>query len=282
MKDLFQNLSQSSTQDEVIDSTLAGAPFGYEPSHVVRGTPLHTLDKRTILNILTETRWEDPSPPTKDTLSLHLSRAPTRSARRKRGRLSKGTTRAPAEQHPPRARPSARPDGRALRKPLGFEVLGGPGAPNASDGLRTPLANRTRQPAASFGLLVAMIRGQKPGLCIGRGRKSALCIGFRREPGPFPPRREAHARPLSQKASSRTRLRFEAPQGGFRTYTQSRFLAGTYTQSPILSTDQGCEGPADFVHGPWLRGARRRTFLPLTRETQKGRTRRYSPERLKN
>lgn len=58
---LFQNLFQSSTQDEVIDSTLAGAPFGYEPSHVVRGTPLHTLDKRTILNILTEARWEDPS-----------------------------------------------------------------------------------------------------------------------------------------------------------------------------------------------------------------------------
>ena len=87
--------------------------------------------------------------------------------------------------------------------------------------------------------------GQKPGLCIGRGRKSALCIGFGREPGPFPPRREAHARALSQKPSSRARLRLEAPQGGFRTYTQSRFLAGTYTQSPILSTDHGCEGPAD-------------------------------------
>ena len=60
MKDLFQ----SSTQDEVIDSALAGTPFGYEPSHVVHDTPLHTIDKRTILNILIEARWEDPSPPT--------------------------------------------------------------------------------------------------------------------------------------------------------------------------------------------------------------------------
>ena len=84
--------------------------------------------------------------------------------------------------------------------------------------------------------------GQNSGLCIGRGRKSALCIGFGREPGPFPPRREAPARLLSQKPSSRARLRLEAPQGGFRTYAQSRFLAGTYTQSPILSTDHGCEG----------------------------------------
>ena len=50
--------------------------------------------------------------------------------------------------------------------------------------------------------------GQNSGLCIGRGRKSALCIGFGREPGPFPPRRDAPARPLSQKASSRARLRF--------------------------------------------------------------------------
>ncbi len=114
------------------------------------------------------------------------------------------------------------------------------------------------------GLSRPKAHGQNRGLCIGRGRKSALCIGFGREPGPFPPRREAHARLLSQKASSRARLRFEAPQGGFRTYTQSRFLAGTYTQSPILSTDHGCEGLADFVHGPWLRGARRRTFSPLT------------------
>ena len=195
MKDLFQNLSQSSTQDEVIDSTLAGAPFGYEPSHVVRGTPLHTLDKRTILNILTEARWEDPSPPTKDTLSLHLSRAPARSARRKRGRLSEGTTRAPAEQHPPRARPSARPDGRALRKPLGFEVLGGPGrrTHRTGSGPRWLIGPANR---AGFGLLVAMIRGQKPGLCIGRGQKSALCIGFGRKSAPFPPRRDAPARTL--------------------------------------------------------------------------------------
>ena len=77
--------------------------------------------------------------------------------------------------------------------------------------------------------------GQKSGLCIGRGQKSALCIGFRWKSGPSPPLRDAPARTLSQKASSRVRLRFEAPQGDFRTYTQSRFLASTYTQSRFLA-----------------------------------------------
>ena len=93
--------------------------------------------------------------------------------------------------------------------PAAFRGAGG-------DSRAAPPTRRLSPTRSQFRLPVLnILRGQKSGLCIGRGQKSALCIGFGRKSVPFPPRRDAPARTLSQKASSRARLRFEAPQGDF-------------------------------------------------------------------
>ena len=110
-----------------------------------------------------------------------------------------------------------------------FQQISGPCRPfptNSRHRAKSPSRMSCNRVCDDIGLTAGGASGgQKPGLCIGRGRKPGLCIGSGRQPGPLPPRREAHARLLSQKPSSRARLRLETPQGGFRTYTQSRILA---------------------------------------------------------